>query len=152
MNKEAMNEYYKQMINSKKDSSRKVGWRDNAAQVKRFKQLYKLIEECDSFDVADLGCGLADFYNFLNLNKINFKYTGYDISEAMVQNVTNNANVLLINETEDISTHEYIVLSGIFNMKKKVDNKEWCNYITGQLDVINKKSKIILTYKIYLYN
>lgn len=142
-----MNSYYKTIIDTESTLSRKVGWRDELAQKRRFQQLYKLVEDKDGFEIADLGCGLAGFYTFLRERKNNFIYTGYDLSEDMIKGAkevveTNNQNAVLkrIEDTQDITEHDFIVLSGIFNMKKNVSNNEWLNYILDQLNIIDKKS------------
>lgn len=143
-----MNKYYKDMINKELTSSRQVGWRDELAQARRFQQLYKLVENEDEIQIADLGCGLADFYNFLEKYKKNFIYVGYDLSEDMIKNAEkridknkNNIELNHITKTEDMAEHDFTILSGIFNMKREVSNEEWLNYILNQLKIINSKSK-----------
>ena len=39
--------------------------------------------------VLDLGCGFADFYNWLQKNNIETKYTGYDISPDLSKSAVN---------------------------------------------------------------
>jgi len=146
MIKDEMNAYYKNMIKKEHISSRKVGWRDDLAQNRRFRQLFKLIDGEKDIEIADLGCGLADFYNFLKKHHDNFDYTGYDLSKEMLVLANDNINssrskLELINKTEDIKNHDYIILSGVFNMKNNINNQEWLQYVLEQLNIINKKSR-----------
>lgn len=145
MNVQDMNNYYKAIINKETKLSRQVGWRDDIAQIRRFEQLFYLLKNEEKIEVADLGCGLSGFYNFLTTKNKDFQYTGYDISPDMINkakliNNSSNIDLRLINETSDISSHDFIVLSGIFNMKKDIDNNTWQEYILKQLDIIHQKS------------
>jgi|SaaInlStandDraft_4_1057021.scaffolds.fasta_scaffold43145_1 SAM-dependent methyltransferase len=146
MNKNSMEKYYKNLMSIEQKTSRKVGWRDEAAQIIRFQQLYKLIENENNPNIADLGCGLATFYGFLKEQKRNFNYTGYDISKSMIANAKkiindNNCELLLIDNIAKIKEHDFIILSGVFNMKKEVKDNVWLDYILNQLEVINHKSR-----------
>ena len=141
-----MEKYYKNLMSIEQKTSRKVGWRDEAAQIIRFQQLYKLIENENNPNIADLGCGLATFYGFLKEQKRNFNYTGYDISKSMIANAKkiindNNCELLLIDNIAKIKEHDFIILSGVFNMKKEVKDNVWLDYILNQLEVINHKSR-----------
>lgn len=146
MNKNEMNAYYKEIIDKESTVARQVGWRDALAQTRRFEQLYKLVEGEASIDIADLGCGLAGFYTFLKTKTDAFSYTGYDLSTDMIlgakQTVADDSNVALklIEDTQDIRQHDFIVLSGIFNMKRSIDDASWLEYILKQLHSIDKKS------------
>jgi len=147
MNKNEMNAYYKKIIEQESTLSRQVGWRDELAQKRRFEQLYKLVENHHSIDIADLGCGLAGFYTFLKNHRDDFRYTGYDLSEDMIVGAKDiimqgrESKLLLIEKTEDIKVHDFIILSGIFNMKRSIDDDSWLEYILKQLQIIHTKSK-----------
>jgi SAM-dependent methyltransferase len=148
MNKIQMDSYYRELLNNEKDKSRQVGWRDNLAQIHRFQQLYRLFEGQTNIEVADVGCGLAEFYNFLNNINLKFNYIGYDISKDMVdsanleiQPTENGFVVNHINTTDDVQDHDFLVASGIFNMKRDIGNEIWFQYIVDQLNIINKKAQ-----------
>ena len=146
MNKNEMNAYYKEIIGTESTLSRQVGWRDELAQTRRFEQLYKLVEQHSNIDIADLGCGLAGFYTFLKNKTDDFTYTGYDLSDDMILGAKEtvatyeNATLSLIEKTEDITQHDFIILSGIFNMKRSIDDASWLEYILKQLEIINQKA------------
>ncbi len=146
MNKNEMNSYYKNMIVEEDIAARQVGWRDDLAQSRRFEQLSKLLPINTNSDVADLGCGLGDLYEYLNKNNFKCNYSGYDLSLEMIDGAKRKYSelenkFLKIEKTEDIKEHDYILLSGIFNMKRDINADEWYKYILTQLDIINNKSK-----------
>jgi len=142
-----MNQYYKKTLLEEKTASRMVGWKDDRAQMIRFRQLFKLVDDVSKFEIADLGCGMGAFCDYLNEIGCKFRYTGYDLSEEMLELAgqtmrVSGASVLLslISETKEIGSHEYIVASGIFNMKQNVDSSSWLEYVIEQLNIIDKKS------------
>src|SRR5438270_9454461 len=70
-------------------TSKSVGWRDEASQILRFEKLVELIEPsagANGISVNDLGCGYAAMFQFLAERpglKLD-RYFGYDISEKML--------------------------------------------------------------------
>lgn len=83
------------------------------------------IEEGSS--VLDVGCGLADFYSYLNMNGINVQYTGIDIVPELIKAAqTKNPNLNL--QVRDLqenpfpeSSFDYVVCSQVFNLELGAD-------------------------------
>ena len=62
---------------------RGVDWNGEDGQRLRFGQLARLLPEAD-FSLNDLGCGYGALYGFLAQTHVDMRYTGYDVSPAMV--------------------------------------------------------------------
>lgn len=101
------------------DDPRACQWRDQASQDFRFKILTE-IADLNNRSVMDFGCGKADLFYYLRRQGINAKYTGYEISPAMVDFVKSkdpSCNILLRDIMEDgmSAKFDYILVSGTFN-------------------------------------
>ena len=67
-------------------SAQGVHWNNKYTQYKRFEILTKLIKkDIKSSSLIDVGCGFAEYYNYLqNNNRIPSKYIGIDCENDMV--------------------------------------------------------------------
>ncbi|MBU0581054.1 MAG: methyltransferase domain-containing protein [Candidatus Margulisbacteria bacterium] len=96
-------------------------WNSKETQEARFSVLSS-IDDLNEKSVLDLGCGLGDFYGFLQGKGLLVDYTGWDISEEMVQNATRKypggafdvKNVLLESK---LPRFNYVLASGTMNVK-----------------------------------
>ena len=89
-NSDQLREYYRTRMDHA-DTSRKVGWKNDAAQSIRFAQLAKVIDVAlgENISINDLGCGLGDFAGFLSsIGLRDCDYCGYDLLDAMVEGAT----------------------------------------------------------------
>ena len=133
--------YYDQKILSFGATPQGVDWNGEESQNIRFSQLIKLFEDENSFTVLDLGCGYGSFYEFLNNHFEKFSYKGYDLSANMIEAAkikypkANFENTSVICEKFD-----YIVSSGIFNVRQATDAVRWLDYIKKELIAINNSS------------
>lgn len=127
------------------DNAVKVGWKSKQAQWNRFSQLTKVISS-DNFRLNDLGCGLGDYYWYLKaIGYSDFEYHGYDVMPVMIEeaiklNNEPNAHFKQIQIPEDIFIADYTVASGIFNLKFKMANEQWLEYIHETISVMYSKS------------
>jgi SAM-dependent methyltransferase len=70
--------------------------------------------------VLDLGCGFADYYQYLCDNAVDVNYSGYDINPSLIKNAAERfpnldlqvKDILL----EDFPQFDYIVSSSCFNL------------------------------------
>jgi hypothetical protein len=124
-----------------------LGWKDEDAQLIRFKQIIKIINHCNNFSVNHLGCGYGALHHYLLKHGCNdFIYRGYDISEEMIkvaekENQKNHQCELnVIERPSEMIVSDYSVASGIFNVKMDFKNDEWLEYIIHTLEQMNEKS------------
>jgi len=140
-----VNEYYTHKVNEFGATPKGVDWKDEDSQLLRFNKLLSLIEGDEKFDIADLGCGYGKLYEVLASAGYDFKYIGYDLSESMIEFAEKkeykNAEFNVIEKTEDVAEADYIVASGIFNVKMQIFENEWEKYVYQTLNVMFEKCK-----------
>lgn len=120
-----------------------VDWNGEASQQLRFEQLSKLINPSESFSLLDYGCGYGAMYDFLENQYGNqLTYFGYDLSEEMIEAAQKSypEGPVFSNErpTEPV---DYVVASGIFNVRMEIDDASWKTYIQDTLAEMNAWAK-----------
>lgn len=144
-----LKKFYGQNLQSFGNTAQGVGWKNQEAQQVRFEQLTKLFSTQATFSMNDLGCGVADFANYLfDKGFTNFTYTGYDVLEEMVKisaqkyQTRNNCSFVHINDATELNGADYTVASGIFNIRYAISDADWLSYILQtitQMDVRSRK-------------
>ncbi len=142
-----INKYYTEKIIKYGTTPKGVDWNGYDSQNIRFKQLLKLINEeiqtNQNFNILDFGCGFGSLLTYLKKQSINMSYIGYDISDEMLKQ----ARLIYPNEgqwinklTNDLKV-DYVIASGLFNVKQDQNLQEWEQYIINTLDLINSVAK-----------
>ncbi|QNP29980.1 class I SAM-dependent methyltransferase [Cylindrospermopsis curvispora GIHE-G1] len=130
--------YYTEKFISYGPSPQGADWNSIDSQLLRFKQLLKVCNSQDHFSINDYGCGYGALVNYMNSEKYDFSYFGYDISPEMLeyakQLYDNYPNVLFSGTRSDLPISDYTVASGIFNVKNSTTDKEWQDYILSTLE------------------
>ncbi len=145
--------YYTDKIKEYGPTPKGVDWNGKESQTLRFKQLSKIIE-LPKFTLADIGCGYGSLCAYIDSNFQNYTYFGYDISKEMIEEANKKythdtkASFLHLESIEDIQEVDYILLSGVFNIKLHYNNEEWLRYILHILDTVNTKAKHGFTFNI----
>ncbi|PIQ48569.1 MAG: SAM-dependent methyltransferase [Cytophagales bacterium CG12_big_fil_rev_8_21_14_0_65_40_12] len=140
-----VNQYYSEKITAFGATPRGVDWNSIESQEVRFYQLLKVIST-ENFDILDYGSGYGALYEFLRRNySVNFHYTGFDLSPKMIQHAIEiypaNENVSWVSSLKENQTFDFIIASGIFNVKLDIENQAWEEYILDTINQINKLSK-----------
>lgn len=139
-----VNQYYSSKILLYGNTPRGVDWNSEEGQFLRFNQLCKIIDSSSNFSINDLGCGYGALLEYLNTRYTTFRYSGFDISEAMIQNAKQrhskirNAGFYVASTPIEIA--DFSITSGIFNVRFERNNEDWWNYLCSTLDVLNSKS------------
>jgi hypothetical protein len=133
--------YYTHNLKNFGPSAQGVGWKNEAAQVIRFEQITKIINENSGFSINDLGCGVADYFAFLNNRQFsNFIYKGYDVLDDMIESSSakyadiKNAQFYKIADASQLEQADYTIASGIFNLKYNTSETEWIAYILKTIE------------------
>lgn len=115
--------HYEDLLKRHGDSYKALDWGSRESQIRRFQVLAEIgISSGDT--VLDVGCGLADFHSWLQLNIPGVIYSGIDISSAMIVQAAKkypNAPLFvgtIFNEDLICDSYDYIVASGIFTMRQ----------------------------------
>jgi SAM-dependent methyltransferase len=144
----SVNEYYTGKVLQHGATPQGVDWNGEESQQLRFKTLLQIINDPAkpalstpnvSFTLLDYGCGYGSMYEFMQSRFQKFHYTGYDISDEMIsqaRKIFSTGNVYW-NKQRDEALYDYIVGSGIFNVKLQNDETTWWDYVVKELDWIN---------------
>lgn len=134
-------------------SPKGVDWKDAQSQHIRFDQLLNIIGTDEVFTLADLGCGYGALFSYMEtLGLPDFTFYGYDLSAAMIENAkahagaaasgTRNKSVFtVIDNPSAMQDADYIVASGIFNVKMDHSDEAWHDYIIETITAMHDKSR-----------
>lgn len=153
-----VNAYYSAKIREHGATSKGVDWNTEDSQFLRFRQLLRVLPEAHgTFSLVDYGCGYGALYEFLTQEfsskhsihpetfPSKFEYIGYDISAEMLasagERFGQQSNVRLTQTTETLTTADYLVASGIFNVRMHHNDTEWKDYILETLQTFDAIAK-----------
>lgn len=126
---------YRRFLRRHGPTVRALDWVSEAAQKARFQVLAE-VGPWEGMSVADIGCGLGDFFGFLRDRGHSVKYTGYDITPEMIDaarakfpDPTACFEVRDILEEGLSGSFDYVVASGTFNIR--VDDHD--DFLKGML-------------------
>ncbi len=138
--------YYTQKIIEHGVTPQGVDWNGEDGQVLRFKQLGQIISNDNTpFTLCDVGCGYGALYDYLQAQFEVFSYEGVDISSEMIMLASKrtakakNASFVVADVPTDQS--DYVVASGIFNVKLNNTDEQWKDYLLKSLSNFNSNSK-----------
>ena len=143
---DTVNNYYTEKIKEHGVTPRGVDWNSTESQELRFEQLSRVFAaESADISILDYGCGYGAYYAYLQKTGRPFHYTGFDISQEMVdQGKAHNApakNLSWCTELAENQQFDYVVASGIFNVRLQHDDEEWKKYIDDVILNMNKISR-----------
>jgi len=138
--------YYSEKLAQYGKTPRGVDWNGEESQVLRFEQLCKIISKPESFSITDLGSGYGAFFDFLENQYQKFSYLGVDVSEEMtraaIEHYQDNSHARFITSAEPDIVSDYVMASGIFNVRLDRSDTEWREYLESTLDVIDRTSSL----------
>ena len=122
-----------------------VDWNSVYAQETRFQQLAKVILPENIFTVLDFGCGYGAMAEWFRREGYNFAhYYGYDIVKSSLdsgrEKYRTDPDVSFHADFEDIPVCDYLVASGVFNIKMDADYEDWTAYVIDSLESFNAKT------------
>lgn len=139
-----VNQYYTAKIKQYGTTPKGVDWNSVESQELRFEVLSSLINEENNFLVLDFGCGFGSMFNYFTTKYHSFEYIGFDVSEEMILAALKKFPK---NEYTKWSTSlplgkvDYVIASGIFNVKLENTEEDWLNYILETITKINESAK-----------
>lgn len=140
--------YYSGRLREHGATARGVDWNSEDSQRLRFEQLARLWGgEHDSqgglLSVIDFGCGYGALLDYLQDYGEAFEYQGFDISEAMIREAKTLARGrgMFTTDLDQLQPADYVVASGVFNVKLKTDSKAWDEYMTTTIEKISSLAK-----------
>lgn len=131
--------YYADKLATHGQTARGVDWNSEASQALRFQQLCRIITQQESrFSMADLGCGWGALLQYLRDHHQDCDYLGIDVSSEMVEAARHRfpaqpgAEFIVGSAPERMS--DYVVASGIFNVRMDRSDAQWHEYLVDTLD------------------
>jgi cyclopropane fatty-acyl-phospholipid synthase-like methyltransferase len=138
-----VNKYYTDKIRQHGATPAGVDWNSTESQEMRFGQLLKIVDVDSSFSILDYGCGFGSLFTFMQEKYKDFKFTGFDISDEMLtaaKKESRSETAKWINKLETGQKFDFVVASGIFNVRQQFNDEKWLAYIYETLDTINSIS------------
>ena len=135
--------YYTEKIKGHGATPLGVDWNSAESQDLRFEQLAKVIDpDAGFFSIVDFGCGYGALVDFLKARRNGFEYTGFDISEKMIaeaakKNPGTDA-VRWVTDESSLAPVDYVVASGLFNVRLSHADDAWQQYIVDTLTSMNR--------------
>lgn len=129
--------------------ARTLGWGSKEDQLIRFGAAIQNIDFSGK-SVMDIGCGFADFYEFLLKNEIKIsKYKGIDVNEKLIkvarkrfpENEYEVKNILLDNYNTEQA--DIVTLFGILNLKLDIDNLDYTKEMINASWNITRETLIV---------
>lgn len=135
--------YYSEKIKQFGPVPQGVDWNGLESQSMRFDQLTKLINIGDTGSLLDYGCGYGALLSYLKYRNVNLKYTGYDISSEMIDSALQShsaTNTKWTSHAHELLNYDYVIASGVFNVREETTEGDWEQYILETLVQIDKLS------------
>jgi SAM-dependent methyltransferase len=140
-------EYYEAKLAAFGPTPRGVDWKDEASQTKRFEQLARalsLTERDTAFRIIDFGCGYGALRSFLDARGLRATYIGYDRSSQMIAAArrihAGLPDTTFTSDWASIDPADYVVASGVFNVRFNIADAEWREYVLSTLAAANEKA------------
>jgi len=132
--------YYSGKIAEHGAVAKGVDWKDEAGQKLRFEMLARLFGAERNPSIVQLGCGYGAFVDFCDGAGIDPRYTGYDISEKMIEaarsRFAGRANIRFELGSKPLQAAGFAIASGIFNVKFDVPADRWKEYVIDTIDLL----------------
>lgn len=137
-------DYYEAKLAAHGATARGVDWKDEASQRKRFEQLVRALglARDERFSLVDYGCGYGALLSFLDERGFACDYTGYDRSAKMIEEArrAHGDRAAFTTDWSAVPRADYVVASGIFNVRFDVADDEWRAYVEQTLASIHERA------------
>jgi SAM-dependent methyltransferase len=137
-------DYFERRLHEHGTSARGADWNSEASQRVRFEQLLK-VTNGSGFSILDYGCGTGALANYLDELGCEADYYGFDILDTAIQMAlqvhAGKPRRHFFSEVEQLSTVDYTLASGIFNMRAGQTYEAWTEYVLTVLAQFNDLSR-----------
>lgn len=137
--------YFQRAIVEHGSSPRGVDWNSVASQEVRFEQLLKVVPPGEPFSLLDYGCGYGALADYMERRGLSGDYVGYDIVEEAVELARRNnqgrPQRAFYSDATQLSQVDYVVQSGIFNVRGSSSYEDWTAYVVETLTRFHELSR-----------
>lgn len=141
-----VSQFFSNQIKKHGACAKGVDWRDEASQELRFKRLLANLPIQNGSSMNDLGCGYGALKEYIDLNKFDLKYHGFDISAEMIdaarKRFHSESSFTMLSESDALPEADFGVCSGIFNLRLEIDDNDWRDYIYRTIHKLNQSSRV----------
>jgi len=117
-------------------------------QKERFDVLTSPIKSAN-FSILDYGCGLAHLKKYLDAAYHSYTYTGVDIVSEFIaensQNYPNDTFAHIRSHDEILERHDFVVISGVFNILYETSYEQQWDYIQKVLEHLFSLTDVCLS-------
>ena len=131
----SLQSYFQDKLDRFGFTPRGVDWNSVEAQETRFAQLARVIRAApgESYSLLDYGSGFGALYDFLARLGQRPRYTGFDFVPAMLARGAEmhpaNPDCAFSGDLDALLPVDYVVASGIFNIRLEASDEVWRDYI-----------------------
>lgn len=141
-------DYYGARLREHGATPRGVDWNGEASQALRFRELLRLLppraDTPAATTLCDLGCGYGALLDHLRGEGHALRYTGVDVSPDMIGQARQvhgeHDGVRWVQADRPPAPHDYVVASGIFNVRGDAGDGEWRDFIDHAIDLMHASS------------
>lgn len=137
---ESVRAYYSRRLAAHGATPAGVDWKSADSQALRFTQLLKLCDAAEPFSLLDYGCGYGALIDHLAAQGRQFSYCGFDIAAAMIAEAQSRhghrANCRFACDESQLAPAEYVVASGVLNVRLDVEAEPWHRHALEVVDRI----------------
>jgi SAM-dependent methyltransferase len=134
--------YYSARVREHGPTPEGADWNSAASQTLRFEHLLRIVDRSKPFAILDYGCGYGAMLDYLRQSGVACAYTGFDLSAAMLthgrQTFGDDPRVCWTNDRDELCPADYVVASGVFNVKQDTPSSAWHSYALELLQHIDE--------------
>jgi SAM-dependent methyltransferase len=137
---ERVGRYYSGRLHEHGATARGADWNSEDSQRLRFAQLARVLPEGERFSLLDYGCGYGALIPFLEERGFDFEFQGYDVSADMIARARQDhqrAGDRFTTSLEEVKPADFVLASGIFNVKLETPVEEWTRYVLHTLETLD---------------
>ncbi len=134
-------QYFVEKLETYGPTAKGVDYNGPEAQMLRFEILAKVFNPSVPFSVIDYGSGYGAMFEFMLSKGWQFEYYGVDLVEKMVLTGRDKygafPNAHFTTDEKELPVADYLVASGIFNVKLDAAYEDWQVFIVETLKRMN---------------
>ncbi|MFN8389608.1 MAG: class I SAM-dependent methyltransferase [Bdellovibrionota bacterium] len=138
-------EYYEQKLEKFGCTPAGVDWNSSQSQTLRFEQLLRVVGAQETaFTLLDYGCGYGALFDFCAESFPRMSFTGFDLSPRMIEAARSEpgrSRATWVTALRPEEQFDFVVASGIFNVRLEQQTEAWERYIFATLDDLAARSK-----------
>lgn len=142
--RERVADYYSEKVRQHGETARGVDWNSTESQETRFDQLLRIVPSvAREYSILDYGCGYGAIIGMLTERGQPFRYQGYDVSEEMIlraRRLHPEDRYDFTTKQEELKPCDYVVASGVLNVRLKASEAGWKEYVLETLDELHRLS------------